>query len=154
MKIIVCIKQVPDTTNIKIDPSTGQLQREGVPSIINPDDKAAIEEAIRLKGDGSVTVLSMGPPQAEAALREALAMGCDSAILLSDRLFAGSDTIATSYVIAKAIEKIKDYDLIICGRQAIDGDNAQIGAQGAELLDIPRITYIQKVKIIGDKLIA
>ena len=147
MNIIVCIKQVPDTTNIKIDPKTGQLQREGVPTIINPDDKHALEAAIGLKQEGKVTVLTMGPPQAESALREALAMGADEGILLSDKVFAGSDTIATSYVLAKAIEKIKNYDLIICGRQAIDGDTAQIGPQIAELLNLPQITYVQKITI-------
>ena len=121
MKIIVTVKQVPDTHDVKIDPKTGTLIREGVPGIINPEDKNAIEEALRLKessDDAEVTVLSMGPPQAESALREALSMGADSAILVSDRAFAGADTLATSYMLSMAIKKIKKYDLILCGSQA------------------------------------
>lgn len=155
MKMIVCIKQVPDTTDVKIDPKTGTLIREGVPSIINPDDKHAIEEALRLKEKfgGDVAVISMGPPQADDALREALAMGVDEAILLSDKAFAGADTLATSYTLATAIQKIGDYDIIICGRQAIDGDTAQIGPQMAEYLGIPQVTYVQDVEIKGKNLI-
>lgn len=154
MKIIVCIKQVPDTTDVKLDPVTGTLIREGIPSIINPDDKAGVEAALRLKEEtgGTVTVLSMGPPQADAALREALAMGADSAILLTDRLFGGSDTWATSSIIAAAIKKL-DYDLIIAGRQAIDGDTAQVGPQIAEHLGIPQVSYVSGVKTEGDKLV-
>jgi electron transfer flavoprotein beta subunit len=149
MNIIVLIKQVPDTTDVKIDKKTGTLIREGVPSIINPDDKHAIEEALRLKErfGGKVTVLSMGPPQALDALRESKAMGVDDNILLSDRAFAGADTWATSYTLATAIKKIGEYDLIICGRQAIDGDTAQVGPQVAECLNLPQITYVQKVDI-------
>ena len=123
MKIIVCIKQVPDTTEVKLDPKTGRLIRDGVPSIINPDDKNALEEALRIKDenpDTTVTVVPMGPPQADVAMREALAMGADEAILISGREFGGSDTWATSYIIATAIKKIPDYDIIFCGRQAID----------------------------------
>lgn len=155
MKMIVCIKQVPDTTDVKIDPKTGTLIREGVPSIINPDDKHAIEEALRLKEKfgGNVTVISMGPPQADDALREALAMGVDETILLCDRAFAGADTLATSYTLATAIQKIADYDIVICGRQAIDGDTAQIGPQMAEYLGVPQVTYVRDVKIKGKKLI-
>ena len=142
MKIIVCIKQVPNTTEIKIDPVTNTLKRDGVPSIINPDDKAAIEAALQLKEScgASVTVLTMGPPQAEKALREALAMGADEAFLLTDRAFGGSDTLATSTIIAAAVKKL-GCDLVLCGRQAIDGDTAQVGPQIAEHLDIPQITY-------------
>ena len=142
MKIVVCIKQVPNTTEIKIDPVTNTLKRDGVPSIINPDDKAAIEAALQLKEScgASVTVLTMGPPQAEKALREALAMGADEAFLLTDRAFGGSDTLATSTIIAAAVKKLQP-DLVLCGRQAIDGDTAQIGPQIAEHLDIPQITY-------------
>jgi electron transfer flavoprotein beta subunit len=154
MNIIVCIKQVPDTNEVKIDPKKGTLIREGVPSIINPDDKNALEEALRIKDkydDVKVTVLSMGPPQAEVALREALAMGADEAILLSDREFAGADTWATSNTITAAIRKIKDFDIIFCGRQAIDGDTAQVGPQIAELLQIPQITYVKKLELDGDK---
>ena len=156
MKIIVCIKQVPDTNEVKLDPKTGRLIRDGVPSIINHDDKNALEEAIALKDgrdDVTVTVVSMGPPQADVALREALAMGADEAILLSDRAFGGSDTWATSYIIAEAIKIIGDYDIIFCGRQAIDGDTAQVGPQIAEKLGIPQITYVQDFKIEGDKVI-
>lgn len=156
MKILVCIKQVPDTNEVKLDPKTGTLIRDGVPSIINHDDKNALEEALKLKDtmkDVHITVISMGPPQADVAMREALAMGADDAILLSDRAFGGSDTWATSYIIAEAIKKIGDYDLIFCGRQAIDGDTAQVGPQIAEKLGIPQITYVQKFEIAGDKVI-
>lgn len=155
MNIIVCIKQVPDTTDVKIDPKTGRLIREGIPVIINPDDKAAIEAALQLKekDNGSkVIVITMGPPQAEDALREALAMGCDDAILLCDFKFAGSDTWATANAIAAAIKKIGKCDLILCGRQAIDGDTAQVGPQLAENLQLPQITYVQKVDINGGKI--
>ncbi len=142
MKIIVCIKQVPNTTEIKIDPVTNTLKRDGVPSIINPDDKAAIEAALQLKEKhgAQVTVISMGPPQAEKALREALAMGADEAFLITDRAFGGSDTLATSTIIAAAIRKL-GADVVFCGRQAIDGDTAQVGPQIAEHLGIPQITY-------------
>ena len=137
MKIIVCIKQVPDTTEVKLDPKTGRLIRDGVPSIINPDDKNALEEALHIKDenpDTTVTVVSMGPPQADVAMREALAMGADEAILISGREFGGSDTWATSYIIATAIKKIPDYDIIFCGRQAIDGDTAQVGIEGDKVI--------------------
>ena len=153
MKIIVCVKQVPDTNEVKIDPKTGTLIREGVPSIINHDDKNALEEALTLKDkyeDVHVTVLSMGPPQAEVALREALAMGADRAILVSDRAFAGSDTWATAKTLTAAVKKIKDYDIIFCGRQAIDGDTAQVGPQLAEDLGIPQITYVTHLEIDGN----
>ncbi|MCD3283618.1 electron transfer flavoprotein subunit beta/FixA family protein, partial [Clostridium botulinum C/D] len=146
-------KQVPDTNQVKIDPVTGTLIREGVPSIINPEDKNALEEALRLKDENgaTVTVISMGPPQAEAALREAMAMGADDAILISDRAFAGADTLATSYALAGALKKL-DYDFILAGRQAIDGDTAQVGPEIAEHLGIPQITYVEKVDVEGDKL--
>ena len=150
MNIIVTMKQVPDTQEVKIDPKTGTLIREGAPSIINPEDKHALEEALRLKealGDTTVTALSMGPPQAESILREALAMGADRAVLVSDRAFAGSDTLATSYVLSMAIKKIKEFDLILCGRQAIDGDTAQVGPQLAEFLKIPQVTCAQEISI-------
>ena len=142
MKIIVCIKQVPNTTEIKIDPVTNTLKRDGVPSIINPDDKAAVEAALQLKEQcgATVTILTMGPPQAEKALREALAMGADEAYLLTDRAFGGSDTLATSTIIAAAIQKL-GCDLVLCGRPAIDGDTAQVGPQIAEHMGIPQITY-------------
>jgi len=152
MNIIVCIKQVPNTNEVKIDPKKGTLIREGVPSIINPEDKHGLEEALRLKEKvgGKVTVLTMGPPQAKVALKEALAMGADEAILVSDRAFAGSDTLATSYVLSKAIEKIGAFDVIFCGRQAIDGDTAQVGPQIAENLGISQVTYATKFQIKDD----
>ena len=146
MKILVCIKQVPDTVEVKIDPKTGTLIRDGVPSIINHDDKTGIEAALRIKEQvgGTVTVVSMGPPQADVALREALAMGCDEAYLVSGREFGGSDTYATSGIIAAALKKI-GYDLIITGRQAIDGDTAQVGPQIAEKLTLPQVSYVEEV---------
>jgi len=147
MNIIVCIKQVPDTTDVKIDPQTNTLIREGVASIINPFDMYAVEEGIRLKErfGGKSIVITMGPPQADSALREALSMGIDQVIHLSDRVFAGSDTWATSLVLAKAIEKIKEYDLIICGKQASDGDTAQVGPGIATHLNLPQATYVRKI---------
>jgi len=150
MKIVVCIKQVPDTTEVKINPETNTLMREGVESIINPFDMYAIEEGVRLKErfGGEVVVVTMGPPQAESALREALSLGVDSAIHLSDRAFAGSDTWATSLILARAIEKIGNYDLIICGKQASDGDTAQVGPGIATHLDLPQATYVRKIDTI------
>lgn len=143
MKIVVCIKQVPDTTEVKLDPVTGTLIRKGVPSIINPDDKRGLEAALQLKDEfgAEVVVLTMGPPQADKALRESFAMGVDRAILLTDRAFAGSDTLATSHTLAAAIRKIKP-NLIIAGRQAIDGDTAQVGPQIAEHLSLPQVSYV------------
>jgi electron transfer flavoprotein beta subunit len=153
---MVLIKQVPDTTEVKIDPKTGNLLREGVPSIINPDDTCALEAAVALKEKhgGRVTVLTMGPPQAVEALAEALGMGADEAILLSDRAFAGADTWATSTTLGKAVEKAGRFDLVLCGRQAIDGDTAQIGPQVAEFLGFPQITYVRSLKVTGNKVIA
>jgi electron transfer flavoprotein beta subunit len=147
MNAIVCIKQVPDTTDVRIDPKTNTLIREGVASIINPFDMYALEEALRLKErfGGKVTVITMGPPQAEEALREALSMGIDEAIHLSDRAFAGSDTWSTSLVLAKAIDKIKEFDLVICGKQASDGDTAQVGPGIASHLNLPQATYVRKI---------
>lgn len=152
MNIVVCIKQVPNTTEIKIDPVTNTLKRDGVPSIINPDDKAALEAALRLKEQcgANVCVLSMGPFQAEKALREALAMGADEAYLITDRAFAGSDTLATSTIIAAAVKKV-GADVVFCGRQAIDGDTAQVGPQIAEHLAIPQITYAVDVEYCEKK---
>jgi electron transfer flavoprotein beta subunit len=154
MKIIVCIKQVPDTNEVKLDPVTGTLIRQGVPSIINPDDKAGIEAALRIKDQfgAQVTVLSMGPPQADVALREALAMGADDVVLLSDRAFGGSDTWATSNILAAALKKMK-FDLIITGRQAIDGDTAQVGPQIAEHLGIPQVSYVRNIQVENDMVI-
>jgi electron transfer flavoprotein beta subunit len=155
MNIVVCIKQVPDTTIVKIDPKTNTLIREGVPSIINPEDKNALEQALVLKENcgAHVTVVSMGPPQAKNALREALAMGADEAVLLTDRAFGGADTLATSKTIAGAIKAIGNYDIILAGRQAIDGDTAQVAPELAEHLGIPQVTYVQDVKVEGDYLL-
>lgn len=153
MNIIVCIKQVPDTTQVKIDPQTNTLIREGVQSIINPFDMYAIEEGVRLKEkfNGKTIVLTMGPPQAENALREAISMGCDEGYLISDRAFAGSDTLATGYTLAKAILKIKNFDIILCGKQASDGDTAQVGPGIATQLDIPQVTYVKKIDNVDNK---
>jgi electron transfer flavoprotein beta subunit len=153
MHFVVCIKQVPDTHDVKINPETNTLMREGVESIINPFDMYAIEEALRLKDrlGGKVTALTMGPPQAESALREAVAMGVDETILVSDRAFAGSDTWATSYTLAKALEKIGDYSVILFGKQASDGDTAQVGPGVATHLDLPQITYVRKVEEIDEE---
>ena len=138
MEIIVCIKQVPETTDVKIDPETNTLIREGVASIINPFDTYAIEEGVRLKErfGGKVTAISMGPPQAESALREAISLGVDEGILLSDPAFAGADTWATSYTLSAAISRL-GYDIVVCGRQTLDGDTGQVSPQLAEMLDVP-----------------
>lgn len=147
MKIIVCIKQVPEGLDVKVDPITKRIIREGVKSIINPYDLYAIEEGIRLKErfGGEVWVISMGPPQAESAIREAIGMGIDNGILLSDRKFAGSDTLATSYTLSLGIKKIGDFDIIICGRETLDGSTGQVGPGIAEHLKIPYITYVSKI---------
>ncbi len=156
MRIVVCIKQVPDTAEVKLDPVTNNLIRDGVPSIINHDDKAGLETALRIReelNDGStVSVISMGPPQADVALREALAMGADKAYLMSDRKFGGSDTYATATIIAAGLRKI-GFDLIITGRQAIDGDTAQVGPQIAEQLHLPQVTYAEELKLEGDSIV-
>ncbi len=148
MHAIVCIKSVPSTTEVRINPETNTLMRGEVESIINPFDVYAIEEAIRLKEThgGKVTVITMGPPQAEKELRDAVAMGCDEAILLSDAGFAGADTWATAYTLARAIRKLGDYDLVLCGKQAIDGDTGQVGPGIAGQLGIPQVTYVSKLR--------
>lgn len=153
MNIVVCIKQVPDTNEIKINPVTGTLIRDGVPSIMNPDDKGGLEVALRMKDqfNANVTVITMGPMQADAILREAFAMGVDRAILLTDRKFAGADTLATSNALAGAL-RVLNPDLIITGRQAIDGDTAQVGPQVAEHLQLPQISYVTDLKYDGNKL--
>ena len=147
MNIIVCIKQVPDTADVKIDPRTNTLVREGVRSIVNPFDLYAVEESLRLreKFGGRVVALSMGPPQAEQALREVIAMGVDDGQLLSDRAFAGSDTWATSYTLSKAIQRLGGAAIILFGKQAADGDTAQVGPGVATHLDLPQITYVRRV---------
>jgi electron transfer flavoprotein beta subunit len=151
LNIIVCIKQVPDTSEIKIDPETNTLKREGVPSIINPFDLHAIEAGLQVRESlgGKVTILSMGPPQAERALRDAISLGADEAVLLSDKAFAGADTWATSYTLARAIQKL-GADIVFCGKQAIDGDTAQVGPETAEFLHIPHISYVRKIEEVTD----
>ena len=156
MNIIVCIKQVPETTEVRINPETNTLMRDGVKSIINPFDMYAIEEGVRLKErfGGKVSVVSMGPPQAEAALREAISLGADEGFLVCDRAVAGSDTWATSYTLSCAVKKIAKvsgaFDVILCGKQASDGDTAQVGPSIATWLDIPQVTYVKKIEDIKD----
>ena len=155
MKIVVCIKQVPDTKGgVKFNPD-GTLDRAAMLTIMNPDDKAGLEAALRLKDQygAEVTVLTMGLPKAEDVLREAIAMGAENGILVTDRVLGGADTWATSTTIAGAIRNIKDYDIIITGRQAIDGDTAQVGPQISEHLDIPVISYAEDIKIDGDSVV-
>ncbi len=151
MRIIVCVKQVPDVTEVRIDPKTNTLIREGVPSIMNPYDLHAIEAGLQLKDKvgGKVTVITMGPPQAEEVLREAISMGVDDGVLLTDRRFAGADTWATAYTLSKAAKKL-GFDLIICGKQAIDGDTAQVGPEMAEFLDIPHVSYVRSIDRVSD----
>lgn len=156
MKILVCVKQVPNTNEVRIDPLKGTLIREGVESILNPDDANALEAALAIKDTVSgttVTVISMGPLQAKTVLIECLAMGADEAVLLSDRAFGGADTWAISNTIAAAIRKIGGYDLVFAGRQAIDGDTAQVGPQIAERLNLPQVTYVQDIKIEEGKVV-
>lgn len=155
MRIVVCIKQVPDSAEVRINPETNTLIRDGVPTIINPYDLHALEAGLQIReqAGGKVTVLTMGPPQAETALRETIAMGADEGVLLTDRAFAGSDTWATAYALSKAIEQI-GADVILCGKQAIDGDTAQVGPEIAEFMDIPHISYIRKVdEVTPDRLV-
>ena len=155
-KIIVCIKQVPDTKEIRIDPETGTMIRKGVPSIINPDDLHALEYALSCKDaepDIRVIVLTMGPPQAQEALMEALCMGVDEAVLLSDRKFGGADTWATAHTLSAAVQKLAPFDLVLCGQQAIDGDTAQVGPQLAERLQIPQVTYALAIENDDDALL-
>jgi electron transfer flavoprotein beta subunit len=149
MRIIVCIKQVPDSSEVRFDKETHTMIREGLPSIINPFDENAIEAALQLREEhgGQVIILSMGAPHAEEQLRQAVAMGADQAILLSDRRFALADTLATAYSLSTAIKKIGDYDLLLFGKQAIDGDTAQVGPGVAEMLGLPQITYVRKIQI-------
>lgn len=153
MKIIVCIKQVPDAKDVRLDPETNTLAREGVESIMNPYDQHALEEAVKLKEQhgGEVIALTMGPPQAEEMLRLAISCGADKVVLVSDRAFAGADTWATAYTLENALKKIGEYDLILCGKQAIDGDTAQVGPGLATRLGIPFVTCVQKIREAGDK---
>jgi electron transfer flavoprotein beta subunit len=155
MDIIVCIKQVPNTTNVQIDHETGRLKRDGVESIINPFDEYAVEEGVRIKEKvgGKVTVITMGPPQAESILREAIAKGADEGVLVSDRTFGGADTLATSYSLSTAIKSLGRFDMVICGKQASDGDTAQVGPAIAEMLDIAHVAYVKKIEASDDKTI-
>ena len=152
MNIAVCVKQVPDASEVKIDPATGTMKREGVPAILNPFDGYAVEEAVRLKekSGGKVTAVTMGPPQAAEMLRHVVAMGVDDVLLLSDRAFAGADTWATSYTLGLGLKKVEALDLVICGKQAIDGDTAQVGPGVAENLGIPFVAYVRKIIEVSD----
>lgn len=159
MNVLVCVKQVPDTTEIKIDPVKNTLIRDGVPSIVNPFDGYALEAAARLKDkdpETKIVVLSMGPEQAKAALKECLAIAADKAYLVSGRAFGGSDTLATSYILTNAIKKVEElegkFDVIFCGKQAIDGDTAQVGPEIAEHMDLPQVTYALEAEADGDGL--
>ena len=154
MNLVVCIKHVPETTEVQVDPETNALIREGVKSIVNPFDENAIEAALQLREEhgGKVTVITMGPPQAEEALRHALAMGADEAVLLSDPASRGSDTLATSYTLAQMVRKLGEFDLILCGKQAIDGDTGQVGPGLAERLGVPQATFAIELALADDKL--
>jgi electron transfer flavoprotein beta subunit len=156
LRVVACIKQVPDTTEVRMDPVKGTLIREGVKSIVNPFDVYAVEEAVRIKEKHGATaaVISMGPPQAEEALRECISVGADDAFLVSDRAFAGSDTWATSLTLSAALRKI-GFDILICGKQAIDGDTAQVGPGIAVHLGLPQATYVRKIREIvpGQKIV-
>ncbi len=153
MNIVVCIKQVPGTTDVKINPQTNTLIRQGIKNIINPFDTYALEEGVRIKEryGGTVKVLSMGPPQAEEMLREAISLGADESILLSDAAFAGADTWATAFTLAMAIRKMGQYDLVICGRQTLDGDTGQVGPELAEMLGIPFVAYVCQIEEVSEK---
>jgi len=152
MNVVVCLKQVPGTTEVKINPQTNTLIRQGIKNIINPFDTYALEEGVRLKEKhgGKVTVITMGPPQAEEALREAISLGADEAVLLSDNAFAGADTWATAYTLCQAITKLGQCDIIICGRQTIDGDTGQVGPEMAEMLGLPFVAYVSQIEEIAD----
>ena len=153
MKVVVCAKQVPNTNEVKIDPVKGTLIRDGVESILNPDDANALEEALKLKDayeDVTVTVISMGPPQAQQVIREAFAMGADGGTLLSDRKFGGADVLATSYTLAQGIKSCGDFDLILCGKQTTDGDTAQVGPEISEWLNIPSVADVVKINQIDE----
>jgi len=152
MNIVVCIKQVPGTTDVKIDPQTNTLIRQGIENIINPFDTYALEEGVRLREQhgGKVTVITMGPPQAEDALRESISLGADETVLLSDSAFAGADTWATAFTLSRAVAKLEQYDIIICGRQTVDGDTGQVGPELAEMLDIPFIAYVSQIEEINE----
>ena len=151
MHTLVCVKQVPDTTEIKMDPKTNTLDRSSAPTIINPYDAHAVEEAVKIKKQfgGKVSIISMGPPQAQEVIKKCIEMGADEGYLLSDRAFAGSDTLSTSYILAMGIKKIMDkdpIDIVFCGKQAIDGDTAQVGPGIACRLGMPQLTYVEAIE--------
>ena len=152
MNIVVCLKQVPGTTDVQIDPETNTLRRQGIENVVNPFDAYALEEAVSLRErfGGTVTAITMGPPQAEEMLREAISCGADEAVLVSDRAFAGADTLATSYTLSRAIQRLGEWDLVVCGRQTIDGDTGQVGPELAEWLDVPFVAYVTKVADITE----
>ena len=154
MNIVVCLKQVPATTEVKINPQTNTLIRQGIKNIINPFDTYALEEGVKLKEKygGKVTVISMGPPQASEMLKEAISLGADEAVLLSDAAFAGSDTWATAFTLAAAVKKLGPTDLVLCGRQSTDGDTAQVGPEMAEMLKVPFVAYVGQIKEINGSL--
>ena len=153
MKILVCIKQVPGTSQVEIDEKTGTLKRDGVAAKMNPFDLYALETAVRVRdaagGDSSVTVLSMGPPQCEKVVREAFAMGADAGAILSDRAFGGADVLMTSYTLSQGVAKTGPYDLVVCGKQTTDGDTAQVGAELAEWLGIPHVVNVKSIDRVG-----
>ncbi|MFC1928019.1 electron transfer flavoprotein subunit beta/FixA family protein [Chloroflexota bacterium] len=153
MNIAVCLKQVPGATKVEIDPQTNTLVRQGIKNVVNPFDTYALEEGVRVKEryEGKVTAISMGPPQADEMLREAISLGADEAILLSDSTFAGADTLATSYTLTQAIKRLGQYDLIICGRQTIDGDTGQVGPELAEMLGLPFVAYVSQIEEINNE---
>lgn len=152
MKILVCIKQVPGSTNVEVDPNTGVLKRDGIQSKMNPYDLYAIETALNLteKFGGTVDVITMGPPQAKSVIEEAICMGAKGGTVLSDRKFAGADVLATAYTVSQGIKKTGDFDIIICGKQTTDGDTAQVGAEVAEFLNLPNVANVLSVKDISD----
>jgi electron transfer flavoprotein beta subunit len=152
LNIVVCIKQVPETTEVEFDEDTGTLKREGIAAIVNPFDEYAVEEGLRLREryGGNVKVLSMGPPQAEAALKDTMALGCDEAWLATDRAFAGADTWATSYTLGLCVEKLSPYDLVICGLKTTDGDTGQVGPELAQHLGVPHVCYVNKVLEVSE----
>ncbi len=152
MKILVCVKQVPGSNNVEVDPVTGVLKRNGIQSKINPYDLYAIEEALQLteKYGGSVTTITMGPPQAKAVIEETVCMGADSGTVLTDRKFAGADVLATAYTLAQGIRKSGEFDIIFCGKQTTDGDTAQVGAEVAEYLEIPNLSNVLSIDEIKD----
>ena len=152
MNVVVCLKQVPGTTEVKIDPQTNTLIRQGIKNIINPLDNYALEEGVRIKErcGGRVTAITMGPPQAEEMLREAISLGADEAVLLSDSAFAGADTLATAHTLAEAIKKLGQYDIVICGRQTVDGDTGQVGPELAEMLGLPFVAYVSRVEELAE----